>query len=134
MGSVARSIQYPDSKVHFAGVVEDLAAYYRDARVVINPSVAGTGLKVKTVESIAYGRPIVTFPHGVEGIGEPLLELCHVASDWYEFAAKIIALLGEAGDAQLEGKRELIKSLLEPDAVHAELDRWLSTSDQAAAA
>jgi len=134
VGSVARSIRYTDPQVHFAGVVDDLAAYYRNARVVINPSVAGTGLKVKTVESIAYFRPIVTFPNGVEGVGEPLLDLCHVAADWYEFAEKTIALLDRAGDARFEGKRELIKSLLTPDAVYAELDRWLSTSDQAAAA
>jgi len=134
VGSVARSIQYPDPKVRFAGVVDDLAACYRDARVVINPSVAGTGLKVKTVESIAYGRPIVTFPHGVDGIREPLLDLCHVASDWYEFADTVIALLGQPRDAQDEGKRQRIKSLLEPAAVYAELDRWLSTLDQAAAA
>jgi len=134
VGSVASSMRYPDPRVHFAGTVDDLAADYRDARVVINPSVAGTGLKVKTVESIAHLRPIVTFPNGVEGIGEPLLDLCHVAADWYEFAEKTIALLGRAGDARIDGKRELIRSLLTPDAVYAELDRWLSTSDQAAAA
>jgi glycosyltransferase involved in cell wall biosynthesis len=134
VGGVARAIQYPDPRVHFAGVVDDLAACYRDARVVINPSVAGTGLKVKTVESIAYLRPIVTFPSGVEGIQGPLLELCHVAADWYEFAQKVIALLDTAGDARLDGKRQLIRSLLEPGAIYAELDRWLSMSDQAAAA
>src|ERR1043165_3105729 len=134
VGSVAESIRYPDPRVHFAGVVEDLAAYYGRARVVINPSVAGTGLKIKTVESIAYLRPIVTFPTGIEGIGEPLRELCHVASDWYEFAQKVIALLDTAGDAPVRGKRRLIRSLLEPGAVYVELDRWLSLSDQAAAA
>jgi hypothetical protein len=63
-----------------------------------------------------------------------LLDLCHVAADWYEFAEKTIALLDRADDARFEGKRELINRLLTPDAVYAELDRWLSTSDQAAAA
>jgi glycosyltransferase involved in cell wall biosynthesis len=134
VGSVARSIRYPDPRVHLAGVVDDLAAYYRDARVVINPSVAGTGLKVKTVESIAYVRPIVTFPNGVEGIGEPLLGLCHVVTDWYEFAEKVIVLLDKASDAWSGGKRQIIKTLLEPSAVYAELDRWLSAPDRAAAA
>jgi len=86
------------------------------------------------VESIAYGRPIVTFPHGVDGIREPLLDFCHVASDWHEFAVKIITLLGQAGDGQLEAKRQLIKSQLAPATVYAELDRWLSGLDQAAAA
>jgi glycosyltransferase involved in cell wall biosynthesis len=134
VGTVVRSVRYPDLRVHFAGVIDDLAACYRDARVVINPSVAGTGLKVKTVESVAYGRPIVTFPNGVEGIGEPLRDLCHVASDWYEFAEKVVALLDTVGTARTDGTRRLIKTLLEPGAVYAELDRWLSESDRAAAA
>jgi len=134
VGSVARSIRYLDPQVHFAGVVEDLAGYYRDARVVINPSVAGTGLKVKTVESIAYFRPIVTFPNGVEGIHQPLRDLCYVASDWYEFAGKVIALLDTARDADIAGKPQLIKTLLESGAVYAELDRWLSECHRRAAA
>jgi glycosyltransferase involved in cell wall biosynthesis len=133
VGTVAQSIRYPDPRVHFAGVVEDLGAYYRRARVVINPSVAGTGLKIKTVESIAYFRPIVTFPNGVEGVGEPLLRICHVASDWYQFAERVLAVLDAPSDRLAPDERETIKTSLEPRAVYQELDGWLTGMDQAAA-
>ena len=134
VGSVAASIRYPDPQVHLVGVVEDLAAHYGRARVVINPSVGGTGLKIQTVESIAYFRPIVTFPAGVEGIDEPLLKMCHVASDWYEFAEKVTAQLGPVHGMLSAGERRIIKDVLEPGAVYKELDDWLSGSDQPAAA
>jgi glycosyltransferase involved in cell wall biosynthesis len=133
VGTVAQSIRYPDPRVHFAGVVEDLGSYYRRARVVINPSVAGTGLKIKTVESIAYFRPIVTFPNGADGVGQPLLKICHVASDWYQFAEKVLAVLDAPNDALGLDERETIKTSLEPNAVYQELDGWLTGMDQAAA-
>jgi hypothetical protein len=134
VGNVAQAIRYTDPQVFFAGVVDDLAPYYGDARVVINPAVAGTGLKIKTVESIAYLRPIVTFPSGADGIAEPLLSMCHVASDWYEFTEKVMALLDTAGDALIPNGRQIVENLLEPGAVYKELDGWLADLDQPAAA
>lgn len=134
VGSVAESIRYPDPQVHLVGFAEDLAAHYGGARVVINPSVAGTGLKIKTVESIAYFRPIVTFPAGVEGINKPLLNMCHVASDWYEFGEKVTALLDPKHAVLGTGERQVVKDVLEPSAVYKELDGWLTGLDQPAAA
>src|SRR4051812_10930431 len=134
VGSVAQAIQYPDPQVLFAGVVDDLAPCYRDARVVVNPAVAGTGLKIKTVESIAYLRPIVTFPSGAEGIAAPLSRMCHVASDWYEFAERVVALLDTTSDALDSNVLQIVRDLLEPNAVYKELDGWLSSLDRSAAA
>jgi len=134
VGSVAEAIRYPDPQVEFVGFAEDLATHYARARVVINPAVAGTGLKIKTVESIAYFRPIVTFPAGAEGINEPLLNMCHVASDWFQFSEKIIALLDPAQDTLSAEGREIVRNVLEPHAVYKELGSWLAGLDQSAAA
>jgi glycosyltransferase involved in cell wall biosynthesis len=134
VGSVVRAVRYPDPQVFFAGVVDDLTPCYRNARVVLNPAVAGTGLKIKTVEGIAYLRPIVTFPSGAEGIAEPLRSMCHVVSDWYEFAEKVIALLNVSNDVLIPSGRQIVKDLLEPSSVYKELDGWLTGLDQSAAA
>lgn len=134
VGRVAESIRYPDPQVQLVGFVEDLAVQYERARVVINPAVAGTGLKIKTVESIAYLRPIVTFPAGMEGVDERLLNMCHVASDWYEFAEKVTTLLEPSHGMLSTGERQVIKDVLEPSAVYKELDGWLTGLDQPAAA
>ncbi len=54
--------------VELIGIVEDLDAEYQLADIVVNPVVAGTGLKIKTIEAISYCRPVVSTPNGVEGI------------------------------------------------------------------
>jgi hypothetical protein len=134
VGNIAAAVRYPDPQVRFVGVVDDLAAQYQRAHLVINPSVAGTGLKIKTIESVAYLRPIVTFPNGVAGIARPLLDMCHVATDWFEFAGTVVQLLKEAGDKLSTEERLTIKRHLERAAVYQELGAWLTKIDRAVAA
>ena len=69
----------------------------------------------------------------VEGVGEPLLKICHVASDWYQFAEKVLAMLDAPSDRLAPDERETIKNSLAPSAVYQELDGWLTGMDQAAA-
>ena len=42
-------------------------SFYRSIDVVVNPIEFGSGLKIKNVEAIAYGKPLVTTPHGANG-------------------------------------------------------------------
>jgi glycosyltransferase involved in cell wall biosynthesis len=94
VGSVARAIENRDlTGVRVAGPVDDLTALYRDAALVINPAVAGTGLKIKTLEALCHLRPVVTWPSGVEGLDPKLAALCLVAHDWYEFSERVIEVL-----------------------------------------
>jgi hypothetical protein len=60
---------------------------------VLNPAVAGTGLKIKTLEALGHLRPIVTWPSGVEGLAPELAALCTQATDWYEFSGQVADLL-----------------------------------------
>jgi hypothetical protein len=93
----------------------------------VNPAVAGTGLKIKTVESIAFFRPIVTWPNGVDGIGRPLLALCHVAENWYEFAEKTIALLRDGREmTRSVPDQEEIARELRAEVVYGQLSTWLT--------
>lgn len=50
------------------GFVQKLERAYATAKLVINPTTLGTGLKIKTVEAMAHGRAVVTTPCGAEGI------------------------------------------------------------------
>jgi len=79
----------PPARSVCLGQVNDLADFYRRVDQTVNPVRAGTGLKIKTVESLAHGRVCVTTAVGAEGIesltGSGLL----IASTSQEFAAKI---------------------------------------------
>ena len=66
-GSVCDSI--PDHpKIRKLGIVENLATAYQEADVFLNPMQWGTGLKIKTLEALSYGRLVVSTPCGLEGI------------------------------------------------------------------
>jgi hypothetical protein len=71
------------------GRVDDLRRVYERARLVINPAVAGTGIKIKTLEALSHLRPIVTWPNGAEGLHAELAALCVIVRDWYEFSQKV---------------------------------------------
>ena len=71
------------------GPVHDLDALYREARIVINPAIAGTGLKIKTLEALGHLRPIVTWPNGTDGLPRDLAALCITVQDWYEFSREV---------------------------------------------
>jgi hypothetical protein len=107
--------------VTILGPVDDLATRYRDAALVINPVVAGTGLKIKTLEALCHLRPVVTWPVGVEGLDPQLAALCWIANDWDEFAEQVIAAL-EAPSTAIAEHRGLIGRLLGARHVYAELE------------
>lgn len=58
------------SRYQKLGVVEDLGVLYESTTLAINPETWGTGLKIKTIEPLAYGCPVVTTSSGIQGIEE----------------------------------------------------------------
>ena len=56
--------------VDIIGRVERLEDFYRSVDLVINPMMFGTGLKIKTVEALSFGVPIVSTRAGMSGILE----------------------------------------------------------------
>ncbi len=45
--------------IEVIGVVSDPKKFYDKVDVIINPMTTGTGLKIKTIEGLAYGKPVV---------------------------------------------------------------------------
>jgi glycosyltransferase involved in cell wall biosynthesis len=74
----------------------DLAAEYARARIVINPVTAGTGLKIKAVEALCHGRPVVSTPAGASGLASGESEGILVADGPLAFATIVADLLADA--------------------------------------
>jgi hypothetical protein len=111
-----------DPSVKIMGLVDDLSAAYAEARVIVNPTVAGTGLKVKTIEALCRLRPLVTWPSGVDGVEADVRSLCYIATDWYMFAQHVIQLCHSKGASQaLINKRDEILQRFSPDTTYATL-------------
>ena len=108
------------------GPVDDLDPVYRRARVVVNPAVAGTGLKIKTVEALSRLRPIVTWPNGAEGLPPQMAALVTPAEDWLDFAERVVAWLRSETPAFDAATAASIRQLLSSDHVYAELEARLA--------
>ncbi len=73
---------------------DELARRYDSARVAVCPLRFGAGVKMKVVEAMHRGLPLVTTPAGAEGL--PGLDtVCDVHDDPAAFAAAVAALLDD---------------------------------------
>ncbi len=125
-GKICRTVHQPVENVRLLGIVDDLTPWYAKAKLTINPAVAGTGMKIKTAESLSYLRPVVNWPAGVDGFPPELAALCPTARDWHEFAAHVITILrSPAADWFSEEQKQEIRELLSPDRIYGPLlDRF----------
>lgn len=122
VGAVGDGVHGAPDNVRVLGRVEDLAPLYAAARVVINPAAAGTGLKIKTVEALCHLRPVVCWPSGADGLSEEARAFCHVAADWFGFAAHVKRLLLDDEEASaVEHARTRLEHAFSPGVVYAPL-------------
>lgn len=77
-------------KILFA---EDLADFYKKTKITICPMLSGTGLKIKVVESLSYGIPVVCNERGVDGLLNKINNGCLSTNEPDIFANYIIELI-----------------------------------------
>lgn len=58
--------------VRVVGYVRDLAPVYLGAAVVLVPLIVGAGIKLKVIEALACGVPVIATPVGAEGLAPSL--------------------------------------------------------------
>lgn len=81
--------------VHVTGQVDDLIPYYRDSIICVVPLRAGGGTRLKILEAMALGRPVVTTTIGCEGLEVKNGEHLFIADTADLFAEYILRLLKE---------------------------------------
>ncbi len=79
--------------VHFVGRVRDLAGFYNRIRVAVSPTRFGAGVKLKTVEAVQYGVPVVCTEEAANGLSSELRSAVWVVPDASRFADALVALL-----------------------------------------
>lgn len=84
--------------VRLAGYVDDLRASYERADVVVAPLRHGAGTRIKVLEALSYGVPVVTTRAGAAGLGAEAGVHLLVAETPEESAA---AVAGIASDQRL---------------------------------
>jgi glycosyltransferase involved in cell wall biosynthesis len=87
--------------IHVTGTVEDVRPYYAMAKVAVAPYRHGEGTKIKVVEAMACGTPVVSTSIGCQGIevtdGRHLL----IADNETDFSRRVLELLGDCQRGQM---------------------------------
>ena len=71
--------------INFIGAVSDPGPYIRGADAIVIPIKNASGVKLRAVESLACGKPVVATPEAVQGLTEDLRAMTYVASTAVEF-------------------------------------------------
>ncbi|MDO6691922.1 glycosyltransferase [Aliiglaciecola sp. 3_MG-2023] len=67
-GTICNSISSVNKVFKIIGKVQELSDFYREIDVAINPMVGGTGLKIKSLEALSYGKPLIGTLDAMVGI------------------------------------------------------------------
>jgi len=119
------SIKAPNIvSVNFA---EDLSIYYENAKVALCPMLTGTGTKIKVVEALSYGLPVVCNTRGIDGLINKTNNGCLVSDDPVQFKHNIIKLLTDDIEYKLqsENAQEAFSINYEKDRCYKNLDTFL---------
>lgn len=92
-GAVCQHIQGSFPNVSFLGKVDDLSFEHRAAEVCIVPLLAGSGLKIKLIEALSYGRACVATSIGAQGLQEIKDKAILVADTPDDFANAMCKIL-----------------------------------------
>jgi polysaccharide biosynthesis protein PslH len=84
-----------DPRVEIAGWVADMAPWFARASVVLVPILSGGGTRLKVLDGLASGRPVVSTTMGAEGIAIDDGKHALIADDADAFAQAAIRLLAE---------------------------------------
>lgn len=69
-GAICKTIEdleYTEG-IKLLGFIDNLASFYAQGDIAINPVYEGTGLKIKTFEAISYDKVTLVHPHSMAGI------------------------------------------------------------------
>lgn len=71
-GTICSRLPIAPAPFELRGPVVDVADFYGDVDIVLNPMLGGTGLKIKTLEALSHGLPVIGTADAWAGIAAPV--------------------------------------------------------------
>lgn len=94
-----------DQGVTALGFVEDLTPVFRDCRLFLAPLPEGGGIKIKILEAMARGIPVITTPIGAEGITGAADDAIVIAACDERFTAAVLDAAASPAAAAARARR-----------------------------
>jgi Glycosyl transferases group 1 len=114
--------------VELLGFTADIDRLYDGLAVLVNPVRMGGGLKIKNVEALCQGRPLITTTLGAEGLEDGIASAFVVADDARSCAEQLLTLLQDPArrEALSDQAHAYARCHFDVKAVYAELDAALA--------
>lgn len=115
--------------VRFHGKAESLQEFYENAAVAVVPILTGSGTRLKVLEAMGHGTPVVSTSKGAEGINYKENSSICLAGSSMEFAAQIIRLVEDKNFANTisENAFALVKNKYEWNLIGNSLFEFLDS-------
>ncbi len=99
------------NRIIYHGEVDDAREFIQSYRIMVAPLLTGSGIRIKILEGMAMGRPVVTTSVGIEGIHAENKRDLLVADDPESFKDHLIRLVSEEEEATrlVTSARQLIQ-------------------------
>lgn len=85
-----------DNSVSFSGYVDDVRPLVSSSQICVVPIQEGGGTRLKILEAMALGTPVISTSKGAEGLAVENNEHILIADDAASFAAGVLRLLKDA--------------------------------------
>jgi glycosyltransferase involved in cell wall biosynthesis len=110
-GTPERFLRGGDPRVKVHGFVDDLAPFLRRGCLAVVPLHVGGGMRVKILDYMAQGVPVVATPVGAEGISDGSDGVVRVAAGPAEFARAVTDLVADpmAAERQRQAAFEFVR-------------------------
>lgn len=95
VGKINSAINIKFENIKKIVYLHDLDEVYRASKIAICPMFSGTGIKIKVLEALSYGIPVVCTNKGVDGLINKRNNGCFVTNEADIFAKHIIKLLSD---------------------------------------
>ncbi len=89
-------------KITYHGFVDDIESVYRESSFLLSPIAFGTGIKLKIIDAVMYGIPIVTNSIGAEGLPLENMTSALIDDDMIALAKSV---------AMTAGRKDLLENM-----------------------
>ena len=120
---------YADSSLQFTGAVEDVKPWYNKAAIAIVPLLSGSGTRLKILEAMSLGLPVISTSKGAEGISYTDGANIIIADKEVEFAHEVMSLLNDKDKRKAiqQSARKLVEEQYDWDVIGTTLSTYLNT-------